>query len=56
MPGGPTRHEQRAAELAVINSVQQGLAARGDFQGVIDLVGDKIRAILHTAENEHPAV
>lgn len=37
--------EQRAAELAIINSVQQGLAAKLDFQGIIDLVGDKIREI-----------
>ena len=34
--------EQRAAELAIINSVQQGLAAELDFQAIIDLVGDKI--------------
>jgi GAF domain-containing protein len=37
--------EQRAAELAIINSVQQGLASKLDFQGIIDLVGDKIREI-----------
>jgi GAF domain-containing protein/DNA-binding response OmpR family regulator len=37
--------EQRAAELAVINSVQQGLAAELDFQAIIDLVGDKIAEI-----------
>ncbi len=35
--------EQRNAELAVINSVQQGLAAQMDIQGIYDLVGDKIR-------------
>jgi len=35
--------EQRNAELAVINSVQQGLAAEVDMQGIYDLVGDKIR-------------
>ncbi|HJU23813.1 MAG TPA: GAF domain-containing protein [Casimicrobiaceae bacterium] len=40
--------EQRAAELAVINSVQQGLAAELDFQAIIDLVGDKIAEVLHT--------
>ena len=34
--------EQRAAELSVINSVQQGLAAELDFHAIIDLVGDKI--------------
>lgn len=37
--------QQRNAELAIINSVQQGLASRLDFQGIIDLVGDKIREI-----------
>src|SRR5262249_14926029 len=40
--------EQRAAELAVINSVQEGLAAELDFQAIIDLVGDKIAEIFHT--------
>ena len=37
--------EQRAAELAIINRVQEGLASKLDFQGIIDLVGDKIREI-----------
>ncbi len=37
--------EQRATELAIINSVQEGLAAQLDFQAIIDLVGDKIREI-----------
>jgi GAF domain-containing protein/CheY-like chemotaxis protein len=41
--------EQRAAELAVINSVQRGLAAELDFQAIIDLVGDKIAEVLHTS-------
>ncbi len=35
--------EQRNAELAVINSVQQGLVAEMDMQGIYDLVGEKIR-------------
>ena len=35
--------EQRNAELAVINSVQEGLVAEMDLQGIYDLVGDKIR-------------
>ncbi len=35
--------EQRAAELAIINSVQQGLASKLDMQAIYDLVGDKIR-------------
>ena len=37
--------EQRAAELAIVNSVQEGLAAKLDMQGIYDLVGDKIRDI-----------
>ncbi len=41
--------EQRAAELAVINSVQEGMAAELDFQAIIDLVGDKIREIFGDA-------
>ncbi len=42
--------EDRAAELAVINSIQQGLAAELDFQTIIDLVGDKLREVLDTGE------
>ncbi len=38
-----TETEQRNAELAVINSVQQGLVAEMDMQGIYDLVGDRIR-------------
>lgn len=37
--------EQRTAELSVINSVQGGLVAKMDIQGIYDLVGDKIRDI-----------
>ncbi len=40
--------EQRNAELAVINSIQQGMAGSLDFQAIIDLVGDKLREVLHT--------
>ena len=36
---------ERAAELAIINSVQQGLAAKLDMQSMYDLVGDKIQEI-----------
>ncbi len=39
--------EQRAAELAIINSVQEGLASKLDMQAIYDLVGDKIRDIFH---------
>ena len=37
--------KQRVAELQIINSVQQGLSSRLDYQGIIDLVGDKIGQI-----------
>ncbi|HAC14381.1 MAG TPA: hypothetical protein DCE78_00320 [Bacteroidetes bacterium] len=37
--------EDRNAELAVINSVQQGLVAEMDMQGIYNLVGDKIRTL-----------
>ncbi len=40
--------EQRAAELALINGVQQGLASKLDIQAIIDLVGDKIRDVFDT--------
>jgi len=42
--------EQRAAELAVINSVQAALAAELNIQGIYDAVGDKIREIFHNAD------
>jgi GAF domain-containing protein/DNA-binding response OmpR family regulator len=37
--------DERAAELAIINSVQQGLASELDMQGMYELVGEKIREI-----------
>ena len=40
-----TETNERAAELAIINSVQEGLAARLDMQAMYDLVGDKIGEI-----------
>ena len=41
---------QRAAEMAVINSIQQGIAAELDFQAIVDLVGDKLRQVLKTED------
>ncbi|MDX1586773.1 MAG: GAF domain-containing protein, partial [Balneolaceae bacterium] len=35
--------EQRSAELSVINSVQVGLAAEMDMQGIYELVGEQVR-------------
>src|SRR4029453_5043741 len=42
--------QQRAAELAVINSIQQGMASKLEFQAIVDLVGDKLREVLHTED------
>ncbi len=44
--------EQRANELAIINSVQAALAAKLDMQGIYDAVGDKIREIFRQADVE----
>ncbi|MFL5756640.1 MAG: GAF domain-containing protein, partial [Chloroflexota bacterium] len=37
--------DERAAELAIINEVQRGLAAKIEMQAMYDIVGDKIREI-----------
>jgi GAF domain-containing protein len=37
--------DERAAELALINDVQRGLAEQLDVQAMYDLVGDRIQAI-----------
>jgi GAF domain-containing protein/CheY-like chemotaxis protein len=42
--------ERRSSELAVINSIQQGMARELNFQAIIDLVGDKLRAVLRTED------
>ncbi len=42
--------EERAQELAIINSVQAALAAKLDFQAIVDLVGDKLREVLDTGD------
>ncbi len=42
------RAEQRASELAVINSIQQGMAAQASFQGIVELVGDRLREVFDT--------
>src|SRR5215213_273991 len=39
---------QREAELAIINSIQQGLATSLEFQKIVDVVGDKLREIFNT--------
>ncbi len=40
--------DQRAAELGIINSVQQALASKLDVQSIANLVGDKIRELFDT--------
>ncbi len=40
--------ESRAGELALINSIQQGMAAELNFQAIVDLVGDKLREVFQT--------
>ena len=35
--------EQRAGELTIINSIQHGIAGSLDLQGIVELVGDKLR-------------
>nr|MBP6777365.1 GAF domain-containing protein [Piscinibacter sp.] len=37
--------EQRAGELAVINDIQQGVAAKLDFQAIVEVVGERLRAL-----------
>jgi len=44
--------KQRAAELAIINSAQEGLASKLEIQAIYELVGDKIREIFHNADTE----
>ena len=48
-----TETDERAAELAVINSVQQALAANLDMQAMYELVGDKIRDIFDAQVGRH---
>ena len=37
--------EQRTAELALINSVQEGLVREMDIQSIYDLVGDRVQKL-----------
>jgi len=45
--------EERNAELAIIQSVQEGLASRLDVQAIYDLVGDKIREIFDAMKQRY---
>ena len=40
--------EQRAHELEIINSIQQGLSTKLDVQSVYELVGEKVRGIFNS--------
>ncbi|HET9822953.1 MAG TPA: GAF domain-containing protein, partial [Burkholderiaceae bacterium] len=42
--------EARNAELAVVNSVQQGIAGSLDYQGIVELVGEKLRAVFDSGD------
>ena len=37
--------ERQANELAIINGIQQGIAAELDFQAIVELVGEKLRRV-----------
>jgi GAF domain-containing protein/CheY-like chemotaxis protein len=42
--------EQRGSEVALIDSIQQGIAGSLDFQGIVDLVGERLREVLRTQD------
>ena len=41
---------QRTGELTLINSIQQGMAARLEFQAIISMVGDKLREVFDSGD------
>ena len=43
-------HRAACGELAIINSLQQGIAGSLDFQAIVDLVGDKLREVLRVKD------
>ena len=42
--------EQRAGELSLIDGIQRGVAAKLDFQAIVDLVGDRLRKVFDTGD------
>jgi GAF domain-containing protein len=44
------RLEQNNAELAIVNSVQEGLAAELNFRAIVDMVGEKLRQVFDTGD------
>lgn len=45
-----TSAEQRNSELAVINSIQQGMAAAMGFEAIVTLVGEKLRDVIKSED------
>ncbi len=43
-------NERLSSELAVINSIQQGMAKELNFQAIVDLVGDTLREVFNTGD------
>ena len=43
-----TALERRASELALINSIQQGMASKLDFHAIVRLAGDRLREVFDT--------
>jgi signal transduction histidine kinase/DNA-binding response OmpR family regulator/HPt (histidine-containing phosphotransfer) domain-containing protein len=39
---------QRNAQLEIVNGIQQGLASKLDFQGIVEIAGDKLREVFRT--------
>ena len=48
-----TETDERAAELAIINEVQQGLAAQIEMQAMYDLVGERLREVFDAQVARH---
>ena len=42
--------QERVAELEIINSIQQGLAAELDFQAIVNLVGDRLKDVFNSQD------
>ena len=42
--------KMREGELEVISAIQRGVAGGLDFQGIVDLVGDKLREVFRTGD------
>ena len=50
------REDQRAAELAVINEIGEALREQLEFDAIIDLVGERIRAMFATSRDMYIAI